>query len=169
MRPPRLALPLAISALCLAQMASGAGAAERVVPYRIVDAREIPESLTGQTGDPEAGRRLYFDLGLTHCSGCHGSPGGPGAQAVPGRADSPSLAGVGGRLSEGAIRLWLVAPQAIRPGTAMPSFYAAGQRDDPEDPLFGEPLLSAAEIEDIVAYLMRQAEPRQAEPQQAEP
>lgn len=161
MRPLHLAMPLAILALSLA---GAAGAADRVVPYSIVDAREIPESLTGQEGDPEAGRQLYFDLGLTHCSGCHGSPGRPGAQAVPGRADAPSLAGVGRRLSEGAIRLWLVAPQAISPGTAMPSFYAAGQRNDPDDPRFGEPLLSAAQIEDILAYVVRQTEARQPEP-----
>ena len=56
-------------------------------------------------------------------------------------------------MSVGAIRLWIVAPVAIDPETAMPAFYAAGQRDEADDPLYGGPALTAAEIEDLVAYL----------------
>jgi hypothetical protein len=43
----------------------------------------------------------------------------------------------------------------IDPETRMPAYYALGQRMDPADPRFGEPLLTAAEIEDLVAYLMQ--------------
>lgn len=144
----------------LSPAAFPAGPAQAVTAYEIVDAREVPASLTGAPGDPEAGRRLYFDRQLTRCSGCHGSPGGPGAQADIGAAGAPSLSGVGRRLSEGAIRLWLIAPQVIEPGTKMPSYYTVGQRDDPADPRFGEPLLTASDIEDLVAYLARQADAR---------
>jgi hypothetical protein len=35
----------------------------------------------------------------------------------------------------------------------MPAFYAAGQRLGADDPLYGGPALTAAEIEDLVAYL----------------
>lgn len=128
----------------------------RVVPYTIENAREIPESLTGLVGDGERGRQLYFDRERSGCSGCHGSPGGPGAEAVGQGSNAPSLAGVAGRMSLGAIRLWLVAPDVLKPGSAMPAYYAAGQRDNPNDPRFGEPRLTAAEIEDLVAYLARQ-------------
>lgn len=128
---------------------------DRVVAYEIVNGRGIPKSLTGDPGDPEAGRRLYFDRARTGCSGCHGSPGGPGAQADPDTGDTPGLSSLPGRMSEATVRLWLVAPQVLRPETGMPGYYAIGQRDDPADPRFGEPLLSAAEIEDIIAYLMR--------------
>ena len=127
---------------------------ERVVAYRIVDAREIPESLTGAPGDAEAGRKLYYDLKATGCSGCHGSPGGPGAQTDAGAVDAPKLDRVAARMPEGTIRLWLVAPQVLRPGTTMPGYYSVGQRTDPNDPRYGETRLSAAEIEDIVAYLL---------------
>lgn len=149
----------ALAATLLA-VAAPAGAVERVVAYEIVDAREVPASLTGKPGDPEAGRRLYFDRQLTRCSGCHGSPGGPGAQADHGAAGAPGLSGVGRRLSEGAIRLWLIAPQVLEPSTNMPGYYSVGQRDDPADPRYGEPLLTASEIEDLVAYLARQTEGR---------
>ncbi len=152
----------AVAAVTLAALVAAAthSAAQDVVAYSIVDAREVPDSLTGRPGDPEAGRKLYFDRQLTRCSGCHGSPGGPGAQADPGAAGAPSLAGVAGRLSEGAIRLWLVAPQVIDPGTRMPGYYSIGQRDDPADPRYGEPLLTAGQVEDLVAYLLRQTEGR---------
>jgi L-cysteine S-thiosulfotransferase len=144
MRPLFVILP----ALALAGQL---GAADRVVAYRIVDARAIPDSLTGRPGDPQAGRRLYLDEKLARCAGCHGVPGDTDAGT-----EAPPLGDVGRRLDEGAIRLWLVAPQVAEPGTRMPAFYAVGQRDDPADPRFGEPLLTAAEIEDLVAYLSRQ-------------
>ena len=131
-------------------------AADRVVSYRIVDAREIPDSLTGVPGDAEAGRQLYFDRTLTGCSGCHGSPSGPGAEADPDQERAPSLSKLAKRMTPGAARLWLVAPSVLRPGTSMPAYYAVGQRNDPKDPRYGEPILSAQEIENILAYLMRQ-------------
>lgn len=128
----------------------------RVVAYEVKDNREIPAALTGRTGDADAGRTLYFDRNLTGCSGCHGSPGGPGAQADDSAEQAPSLAGVANRMAPGRIRLWLVAPQIIDPATAMPAYYGVGQRTNPDDPRFGEPLLSATEIEDLVAYLSLQ-------------
>ena len=139
-----------------ALMILAAGAAwgqDRVVAYRIVDASTIPDSLTGQPGDAEAGRKLYFDRIRTNCSGCHGSPSGPGAVRDTAAA-APDLGGVARRLTPGNLRLWIVAPQVLVPGTGMPAFYSAGQRTDPKDPRFGEPLLSAAEIENLVAYLV---------------
>ena len=133
-----------------------AGGAERVVAYRIVDARTIPDSLTGRPGDPQAGGVLYLDQKLARCAGCHGVPGAKALGDTATGTGAPPLDDVGRRLDAGAIRLWLVAPQVAAPGTGMPAFYAIGQRDDPADPRFGEPLLTAAEIEDLVAYLARQ-------------
>lgn len=130
-------------------------AADRVVAYQIVNGAEIPQSLTGQPGDPEVGRKLYFDRQATGCSGCHGSPGGPGAVASEGRRSAPELDRIWARMTEGAVRLWLVAPQVVATGTEMPAYYAAGYYTDPEDPRYGEPRLSATEVEDLVAYLMK--------------
>ena len=143
-------------AVALAASSAAAFASDRVVAYRIVDGREIPDSLTGSAGDPEAGRQLYFDRDLTGCSGCHGSPGGPGAQADANQESAPRLSNLNRRMSVGAARLWLVAPEVLRAGTMMPGYYRVGQRDDPKDPRFGEPILSAQEIENLLAYLLRQ-------------
>lgn len=124
-------------------------------PYTVRNGREIPESLTGKPGDAVAGRRLYHNSSRTGCSLCHGSAEGP--RAADDERTAPDLHRIGQRLSQGRLRLWVVAPGAIRPNTGMPSFHKPGQRDDPTDPLFGGPRLTAAEIEDIVAYLTRDA------------
>lgn len=152
-----LVLALLISLTFVAGPALAQSGPERVVAYKIVNAREIPVSLTGAPGDAEKGRKLYFDREATGCSGCHGSPGGPGAQPNSGEEVSPSLSGIASRRTIGRMRLWLVAPEVIRPGTRMPTYYAVGQRQDPQDPRFGEPRLTASEIEDLLAYLMRQS------------
>jgi sulfur-oxidizing protein SoxX len=67
---------------------------------------------------------------------------------------APSLAGAGRRWSEGQLRLRLVDASRLNPATIMPSFYrieglvrvGAAWRD--------KPILSAEQIEDIVAYLV---------------
>jgi sulfur-oxidizing protein SoxX len=128
-----------------------AGAAGLVDAYTITNGSEIAEKLTGATGAPgdaARGRALYAGEARAGCAVCHGVPG-----AVSGDAPAPGLIGVGGRLSPGAIRLWIVAPETFDPETDMPAFYAAGQRQGASDPLYGSPALTAAEIEDLVAYL----------------
>lgn len=133
--------------------------AENVVAFEIVDGREIPSSLTGEPGDADRGRELYLDDKLARCAGCHGIPGEqrPDDAGINGASPlAPSLDDVGVRLSEGAIRLSLVAPEVLRPATRMPSYYGLGQRADPADPRYGEPLMTASEIEDLVAYLTEQ-------------
>lgn len=135
-------------ALAAVMLSSGSAlAADPVVPYTITDGSAIEESLTGEPGDPEQGRALFTASSPADCASCHGLPGS--AQDRTG----PDLAAVGGRLTPGEIRLWIVAPEVRVPGTAMPSYYAAGQRRDPDDPLYGGPALTAAQVEDLVAYL----------------
>lgn len=129
---------------------------DRVVAYEIRNGREIPDSLTGRLGDWRLGRQIYFDRGLGGCSGCHGSPGGPGAQPDIDAEPAPKLTDIAARMGPGTIRMWLVAPFVLDPAQAAHGYYTVGQRDDPQDPRFGETLLTAEEIEGLVAYLMRQ-------------
>ena len=143
-------LVLLVSPLMLASPAF-AGDPPRVVAYQIVNARSIPESLTGAPGDPQRGRWLYLGA-ETGCAICHGMPGE--SAPAPGAEDAPDLTNLGGRMDTGTMRLWLVAPQVLDPETKMPAYYAVGQRKNPKDPRFGEPLLSAREIEDILAFLL---------------
>ena len=141
----------AVLSLMLPPLSATAQELPRVVPYQVVNARSIPESLTGAVGDPKAGRRLYLNA-ESGCAICHGMPGE--SAPAPGAGHAPDLAGLTDRMEVGTARLWIVAPTVLNPETEMPAYYAAGQRTDPLDPRFGEPLLSAAEIEDILAFLM---------------
>lgn len=141
-------------AALIAALGGPGRAAEPVVAYTITDGAEITASLTGAPGDPARGRALYAGPARAGCPACHGVPGTPGEAAA-----ARSLAGVGGRLSAGAIRLWIVAPVVISPETAMSAYYAAGQRQGPDDPLYGGPALTAAEVEDLIAYLTTLRDP----------
>lgn len=156
--PPRLSLVIAALALGLPVPAAGQKSADRsaLVAYRIVDASAIPKSLTGRPGSAVRGRALYHDPRATGCLGCHGprdSGAGTGAAGDTGRK-APALAGLARRMTPGKLRLWLVAPAVLKPGTTMPSYYSLGQRTDPMDPRYGETRLTAGEIEDLIAYLL---------------
>ncbi len=140
-------------------LSHGAGAAEPVVAYRITNAEEIPDSLTGAPGDAVRGAGLYQSEPRAGCPACHGMPGAAPGVDDPKLEAAPDLTAIGDRLSPGTIRLWIVAPQVLDPETAMPAYYAAGQRQGADDPLYGGPALTAGEIEDLVAYLAGLASP----------
>ena len=135
-----------IAAVIVIAAAPALAETPRVVAYTIENGVRIKHSLTGEPGTPSAGRELFIDTAATGCALCHGDPEG-----APGEARA--LDGLGARMDAGTIRLWLVAPAILSPDTDMPSYYEIGQRDDPKDPFFGQTRLSAAEIEDLVAYL----------------
>ena len=134
-------------AIGLAALALPAHGTEPVVAYTITDAAAIEASLTGGPGDPGRGEELFTAEAPAGCAACHGRPGDGGTHSAP------DLAGAGSRMAPGAIRLWIVAPEVLKPGTAMPAFYAAGQRGGDVDPLHGGPALTASQVEDLVAYL----------------
>ncbi len=139
-------------------LAGSGQAAEPVVAYTITNGSEIADSLTGAPGDADRGRALYETGARAGCPACHGVPGAANESVTAPDLSAPDLSGpdlsgIGGRMNAGAIRLWIVAPVAIAEDTAMLAFYAAGQRDGAEDPLYGGPALTAVEIEDLVAYL----------------
>lgn len=69
---------------------------------------------------------------------------------------APDLTGVGARLSAAQLRLRIVDMKRLNPESIMPTYYAAAT-DNPEARVGaqwrGKPILDAAEIEDLVAYL----------------
>ena len=66
---------------------------------------------------------------------------------------APSLAGAGSRWSEGQLRLRLVDASRLNPATIMPSYYRVDGLDRVGPAWRGKPILSAEQIEDMVAYL----------------
>jgi sulfur-oxidizing protein SoxX len=107
-------------------------------------------SLTGQPGNPERGRQIVENRQLSACLLCHSGPfPEPHLQGTVG----PSLDGVGSRLTIGEIRLRLVDPAKLNPDTVMPSYSAVDGLTRVGRPWQGKPVLTAQQIEDVVAFL----------------
>ena len=123
-------------------------AAEELRPYAVVgDA--IPEPLTNARGDATRGRALVVERSST-CILCHNGPFPE--QKFQGDL-APSLAGTGSRWSEGQLRLRLVDASRLNDATIMPSYYRADGLTRVGPAWRNKPILSAEQIEDIVAYL----------------
>jgi sulfur-oxidizing protein SoxX len=127
---------------------AGAAAAQALHPYVVVgDA--IPAALTGEPGDAARGRTLILNRTST-CILCHS---GPFPEETFQGDLAPSLSGVGSRWSTGQLRLRLVDASRLNPATIMPSYYRVDGLDRVGAAWRDKPMLSAAQIEDIVAYL----------------
>ena len=137
---------LALTVFCLSCAPSTAQ--EALVPYTVVgDA--IPKSLTGKPGDPVNGRAVLVKRENT-CLLCHSGPFPD--QRFQGDL-SPDLKGTGSRWSEGELRLRLVDASRLNPATIMPSYYRLDGLTRVAQNYRGKPVLTAEQIEDVVAYL----------------
>lgn len=140
------------AALAIGTMAVPAtGNADELVNFRVVDGNSIPESLTGKAGDPEKGRATAIHRKKGNCLACHAMP--VPEQPYHGEV-GPELNGVASRLTEGEIRLRIVNPKYANPDTIMPAFYRTEGLHRVAKKFQGKPMLTADEVEDIVAYLM---------------
>jgi L-cysteine S-thiosulfotransferase len=110
----------------------------------------IPASLTGAPGDAARGRALVVERSST-CILCHNGPFPE--QRFQGDL-APNLAGAGSRWSEAQLRLRLVDASRLNASTIMPSYYRVDGLDRVGAAWRGKPILSAEQIEDIVAYLV---------------
>ena len=66
---------------------------------------------------------------------------------------APPLTGVGSRLTPGQIRLRVVDPTRIKPDVAMPAYYRTSALDVVAQPYRDKTILTAQQVEDVVAYL----------------
>lgn len=126
-----------------------AAAAGPLAPYQ-VDGDAIVAPLAGQPGDAARGRAIVLARQVSTCLLCHG---GPFPEERFQGTVGPSLSGVGARLSEGQLRLRIVDAAAANPQTVMPSFYRVAGLARVARQWEGKPVLSADQVEDVVAYL----------------
>lgn len=108
------------------------------------------EPLTEQRGDPARGRAAVLDRERGHCLLCH-------------RIDQldedfqgnigPPLSRVGERLTAAELRARLVDPTRLNPATAMPAYHRTEGLRQVAETYRGEPILTAQEVEDVVAFL----------------
>jgi L-cysteine S-thiosulfotransferase len=126
-----------------------AGAEAGLRPY-IVVGDAIPASLTGAKGDPEKGRAIVLNRQVGLCLLCHN---GPFPQEKFQGTLAPSLQGAGARMTEGQLRLRIVDASRLNPQTIMPPYYRVDGLASVAPAFKGKPVLSAEQIEDVVAYL----------------
>jgi sulfur-oxidizing protein SoxX len=119
-------------------------------PYTVVgDA--IPASLTGAPGDAERGQKIVTNRMVGLCLLCHS---GPYPQERFQGNMAPDLKGAGARSTEGQLRLRIVDGSRINPDTIMPPYYRVDGLVRVAPGFRGKPILTAEQIEDVVAYLM---------------
>lgn len=129
-------------------LADGATAPDDVV----FDGIRVAESLTGKAGDPASGREIFANRKLGNCLACH-SNSDMSDHLFHGEV-GPSLDGVGSRYEEAMIRTIVVnAKKVFTENTVMPGFYSLEVGADVRKDLIGKTILSAQQVEDIVAYL----------------
>jgi L-cysteine S-thiosulfotransferase len=114
-------------------------------PRRLsISLQGLPSSLTGIAGDAERGRDVLVNRQKGDCLSCHKLSA---LSSVSGQGGiGPALDGVASKYNEGQLRHVLMEPKAYFPDTIMPSYYRAPGSTEAS-------VLTAAEIEDLVAYM----------------
>ena len=146
---------LTVSLICATMSASAAEVAPTDVKF--TDGA-IAESLTGVAGDPIAGREVLGNRSLGNCVACHQVTD---LSDVPFHGEiGPMLDGAGSRWSEAELRGIVANAKMMFPESLMPSFYRTDGYTRPGNAFTGEaadstfvPLLTAQQVEDVVAYL----------------
>ena len=148
---------VAVLAACVATGAF----AQAVEPTAVVygDYGEVETSLTGAPGDVANGVVVMTNRGKGNCIACHQVTD---LEEFPFHGEvGPSLDGVADRWTEADLRGIVANAKMVFPGTMMPAFYKTEGYIRPGDDYTGKagaeplaPILTAQEIEDVVAYLM---------------
>ena len=126
-----------------------AALADRLAPYEVVgDA--IPTPLTEAAGDPARGRAIVVNRRIGLCLLCHS---GPFPEERLQGSLAPDLGGVGARLSPGQLRLRIVDASRVNPDTIMPPYYRTEGLSRVARSFVGKPILTAEQVEDVVAFL----------------
>ncbi len=136
-------------------------AAAQTAPNDIAfgDYGQIEVSLSGQAGDPAAGLEIMVARGKGNCIACHQVTA---LDEYPFHGEvGPSLDFVGERWTEADLRGIVANAKMTFPESVMPAFYKTEGFTRPGDAYTGKaaegelsPILTAQEIEDVVAYLM---------------
>ena len=148
-------------ALATAVLGAHAAMAAEVAPQDVTydDYGAIETSLSGAPGDAESGAQIMMSKSKGNCLSCHAVSA---LDEAPFHGEvGPVLDGVGLRWEEAEMRGIVANAKMTYDGTVMPAFYKTSGYIRPGNGFTGKageeplpPLLSAQEIEDVVAFLL---------------
>ncbi len=124
--------------------------ADALVPFEVVE-DTIPAPLTSQPGDAERGRAVYVDRDRGHCLLCHVSAH---VQEPFAGTIGPDLSTVADVYGAGQLRYRVVDSTLMNPDTVMPSYYRVDGLVQVDAAFDGQPVLTAQEVEDLIAFLL---------------
>jgi len=108
----------------------------------------IPKPLGAEPGDAARGRSIVVNRDQGGCTLCHEVPGETRFGNI-----APPLSGVGAKLSAGQLRLRVVDSSRVDPSTPMPAYYRTEGLTQVAAAYRGKTLLTAQQVEDVVAFL----------------
>jgi L-cysteine S-thiosulfotransferase len=107
-------------------------------------------ALTSEPGDINRGRDVVLKAEKGNCILCHAVP----EPSVRFSGDlGPPLHGVGARLSSAQLRFRVIDASRLNADTVMPAYHRSENLKRVAPQFQGLPILSAQEVEDLVAYL----------------
>ncbi|MEM7530309.1 MAG: sulfur oxidation c-type cytochrome SoxX [Pseudomonadota bacterium] len=142
---------IAFVATCFA---AEAGLSEEIAPEDVIitDDFTVVERLTETPGKPFRGLEVFIDRKRGNCVACHTNFDVEAMQFLG--EIGPSLDWIGDRMKPEEIRAILVDPKRVfGEQTIMPAFYTTEHGARTLEEFKGKPILTAQEIEDVVAYL----------------
>lgn len=136
--------------------------AAAVVPFAVagitapgdveIVALSVDKPLSDEAGNAAEGRKIFANRKQGNCLACHANSD-LSDQLFHGEV-GPTLDGVGARWKEGQLRTILVNAKAVfTEQTVMPGFYSLEVGEDVRKDLIGKTILTAQQVEDLVAYL----------------
>ncbi|MEC9342529.1 MAG: sulfur oxidation c-type cytochrome SoxX [Pseudomonadota bacterium] len=141
-----------VSAAAFLALGTGAFAAD-IAPAEVPFTDDgVTVSLTGMPGDPGKGASIFKDRKLGNCLACHANEAMSG-ELFHGEV-GPPLDGVADRWSEAELRAIVTdSKKALSDETVMPGFYSLELGKNVADSFVGKTILTAQQVEDVVAYL----------------
>ena len=141
-----------VSAMAMCLATAGAHA-DAVTPDQVkFEDMQVMASLTGTPGNAEEGKKWFVTRKLGNCLACHANQ--DMADQLFHGVVGPAVDGAGSRYSAEQLRAILVnAKEVFGKETVMPGFYVVDPAPRVAEKFKGKTILSAQQIEDIVAYL----------------
>ena len=111
----------------------------------------VPQPLTDTPGDAARGRAIVASRQQGLCLLCHSGP--IPEERFQGNL-APPLDGAGARWTAAQLRLRVADARRLNPQSLMPAFYRVDDLERVAPAFAGRPVLTAQQVEDVVAYLL---------------